>query len=185
MTLEGWTESPDWGGLPPDVRAEFHEGELSHAPSSQRYDDVLLIWLRSRYVGATNAYLRDCLVEAGSHTGEVVGVEITLQPCPCCGRAALAERNSYEICKVCWWEDDGQDNARADTVMGGPNYGVSLTQGRANFLIHGISDPSRNDLREHQDPPQKYAVARVFVLSPDGDRVEEPTSNWSSGAFVA
>lgn len=184
MSLEGWSESPDLGVLPPDVRVEFDDGELSHAPSSKRYDDVLLIWLRSRYVGATNEYLRDCLLEAGFDTSEVVGVEVTLQSCPCCGRAVLAERNSYEICKVCWWEDDGQDNARADTVMGGPNYGLSLTQGRVNFLIHGISEPSRNDLRSHQDHPQKYAVARVFVFSPDGDRVEEPTSNWSSGAFV-
>jgi hypothetical protein len=39
----------------------------------------------------------------------------------------------------------------ADNVRGGPNYHLSLTQGRINFLKHGISDPDREDLREHQD----------------------------------
>ncbi|MFF1770133.1 CPCC family cysteine-rich protein [Streptomyces sp. NPDC058249] len=29
--------------------------------------------------------------------------------CPCCGFLTLDERGSYEICPVCFWEDDGQD----------------------------------------------------------------------------
>ncbi|MFI8189745.1 CPCC family cysteine-rich protein [Streptomyces sp. NPDC085946] len=30
-------------------------------------------------------------------------------PCPCCGFLALGERSTFEICSVCFWEDDGQD----------------------------------------------------------------------------
>jgi hypothetical protein len=67
--------------------------------------------------------------------------------------------------------------------MGGPNYGVSLTQGRVNFLLHGISDPGRDDLRAHQDPPEKYAIGRVFQLSPHGE-IEEPALQWTSRAFA-
>ena len=45
----------------------------------------------------------------------------------------LSERGGFEICSVCWWEDDGQDDADADVVRGGPNGDLSLTQARKNF----------------------------------------------------
>lgn len=40
---------------------------------------------------------------------------------PCCGFITLTERSAYEICPVCFWEDDGQDDHDADHVRGGPN----------------------------------------------------------------
>jgi hypothetical protein len=42
---------------------------------------------------------------------------------------------------VCWWLDDGQDEADADVVRGGPNGRLSLMAARANFLACGASDP--------------------------------------------
>lgn len=30
--------------------------------------------------------------------------------CPCCGYPLLWERGMYEICPLCWWEDDGLDD---------------------------------------------------------------------------
>ena len=59
-----------------------------------------------------------------------------LHPCPCCGYPTLLERGAYEICTICWWEDDGQDDDNADAVRGGPNGAYSLTQARANFADH-------------------------------------------------
>jgi hypothetical protein len=29
-----------------------------------------------------------------------------LYACPCCGRKTLPERNNYEICETCFWEDE-------------------------------------------------------------------------------
>ena len=57
--------------------------------------------------------------------------------CPCCGLPTLSDRRSYEICNVCWWEDDGQDEPRAAEVWGGPNGKNSLSAARTNFLSHG------------------------------------------------
>lgn len=54
-------------------------------------------------------------------------------PCPCCGYLTLTEAVAYEICPVCCWEDDGQDDPRADEVWGGPNGRLSLTAARENF----------------------------------------------------
>lgn len=53
--------------------------------------------------------------------------------CPCCGYLTLSERGGYEICPVCFWEDDGQDDHDADDIRGGPNYELSLTRARDNF----------------------------------------------------
>ena len=55
--------------------------------------------------------------------------------CPCCGYPTLGERGGYEICELCWGEDDGQDDADADIVLGGPNHGYSLTEARENFIF--------------------------------------------------
>lgn len=60
--------------------------------------------------------------------------------CPCCGYLTLEERGGYEICPVCFWEDDGQDDHDADEVRGGPNYTLSLTTARANFTKIGAAE---------------------------------------------
>ncbi|HEY0076783.1 MAG TPA: CPCC family cysteine-rich protein [Abditibacteriaceae bacterium] len=60
--------------------------------------------------------------------------------CPCCGYKTLSERGSYSICKVCFWEDDGQDDQDADVVRGGPNGALSLTQARINFREFGACE---------------------------------------------
>ncbi|WP_285790555.1 CPCC family cysteine-rich protein [Micromonospora sp. NBRC 101691] len=71
--------------------------------------------------------------------------------CPCCGYLTLAERGGYEICDVCFWEDDGQDDHDAAHVRGGPNRNLSLLDARRNFAKYGASDPK--DL-EHVRPPR-------------------------------
>ena len=61
-------------------------------------------------------------------------------PCPCCGCRTLDQRADYDICPVCFWEDDGQDEWDADVVRGGPNGALSLTQARANYLRIGACE---------------------------------------------
>ena len=57
-----------------------------------------------------------------------------LYTCPCCGYPMLTERDGYEICHLCFWEDDGQDDPHADERWGGPNGRYTLTEARQNFL---------------------------------------------------
>jgi hypothetical protein len=70
-------------------------------------------------------------LEPGPHSG-------TRYVCPCCGYPTLSELGGYDICELCNWEDDGQDDSDADDVWGGPNYHYSLARARANFLRHLI-----------------------------------------------
>ena len=60
--------------------------------------------------------------------------------CPCCFCKTLGERGGFEICPVCFWEDDGQDDYDADVVRGGPNGALSLAQARANYSQLGACD---------------------------------------------
>src|SRR2546421_7580257 len=71
--------------------------------------------------------------------------------CPCCGYHTLDKRGGYDICPVCFWEDDGQDDQNADVVRGGPNGSLSLTAARINFNHNGACE-SRH--REHVRPPK-------------------------------
>lgn len=65
--------------------------------------------------------------------------------CPCCKFKTLEERGGFEICPVCFWEDDGQDDQDADTVRGGPNGSLSLTQARKNFIEFGACEARFKD----------------------------------------
>ena len=45
----------------------------------------------------------------------------------------------YIICKVCFWEDDGQDIDNLDDSSG-PNNGITLREGRRNFQTFGACE---------------------------------------------
>ena len=57
--------------------------------------------------------------------------------CLCCGYKTLDEkrRGSYEICPICYWEDDSIQSEDPD-YEGGANL-VSLRQGQRNFMRFG------------------------------------------------
>ncbi len=95
--------------------------------------------------------------------------------CPCCGHATLTERERHEICNVCFWEDDGQDDESADEVWSGPNGTLSLTEARRNFVTIGaceerlLEQVRQPGLREPQ--LRRYAieagrVIRVPIVGP-------------------
>ena len=65
-----------------------------------------------------------------------------LEMCPCCGYAILELGADFEICDICFWEDDGQDFEDIDLEVegcAGPNE-VSLQQARKNFLKFGAAE---------------------------------------------
>ena len=58
-----------------------------------------------------------------------------LHDCPCCGYLTLV--GFLDICSLCGWQDDGQDDPAALEVRGGPNQDLSLDEARKNFARHG------------------------------------------------
>lgn len=81
-----------------------------------------------------------------------------LVACPCCFQLTLEERANFEICPECGWEDDGEDDADAHFVRGGPNGRLSLVQARLDYqeevaeerdesLTHGGDGLWRSEVR--------------------------------------
>ncbi len=60
--------------------------------------------------------------------------------CPCCGYTTLDRQptDTFQICPVCFWEDDGVQYEDPD-YKGGANT-VSLRQAQHNFRTFGASD---------------------------------------------
>lgn len=60
--------------------------------------------------------------------------------CPCCGYKSLSEKASGtdEICKICFWQDDGVQ-LNNPFFEGGANK-VSLYEGQQNFISFGACE---------------------------------------------
>lgn len=72
--------------------------------------------------------------------------------CPCCGYYTFDEKpnNTFQICPVCYWEDDGIQLNDFDYEGGANN--MSLNQARRNFKTYGVIDL---EFREQVRPPLK------------------------------
>ena len=85
-----------------------------------------------------------CILLAGLGKDNVpIGTEVwsvDKYPCPCCGYKTLEEKppGTYDICPVCFWEDDPVQFSDAD-CPGGANH-VSLRKAQRNFLACGVSE---------------------------------------------
>jgi len=55
--------------------------------------------------------------------------------CPCCMCFTLSGPGRYDICPVCFWEDDGTTGEHGFS----PNYGVTLDEARENYRTIGAS----------------------------------------------
>ena len=63
-------------------------------------------------------------------------------PCPCCGYFTLSRQppGTFELCPVCYWEDDPVQFENP-SYEGGANH-PSLSKGRENFKIFGACEES-------------------------------------------
>ena len=88
--------------------------------------------------------------------------------CPSCGYATLEAKGNYEICPICDWEDDLQDDKDADEIWGGPNGDLSLT---ANRLLIGKELLKLADSLNGQicDDPDTF----IKILESHNERMEE------------
>jgi hypothetical protein len=106
--------------------------------------------------------------------------------CPCCRFKTLHGRGRDEICPVCFWHDDGQDERDAEVVLGGPNRDLSLRQAQENFQKIGAFHESvlRYVRKPNEDEPAYVFLSyvtyqrllgptlRQMVAMPGGDDIE-------------
>ncbi|MEM6490825.1 MAG: CPCC family cysteine-rich protein [Pseudomonadota bacterium] len=176
---EDWSDEPDWMAIEPAIRDALEDDDVAD-PMDPRFEPAPILRLAAGFAGATNAYLLERLNAIRSDVRAIEGELEARVACPCCGRRTLRSRGDFEICPVCWWEDDGQDNKRADDAYGGPNGSINLTQARRNAIVHGLYDPKRVDLAPKCAPAEKYPRGRVFVLDEDAGVIAEQGANWTA-----
>jgi len=90
-----------------------------------------------------------------------------LHTCPCCGYKVFPDRpGSYDICPICFWEDDMVQLAFPD-LSGGANK-VSLISGQASFILYGVSEErfSRN-VRRPKDTDIRDILWRPINVESD------------------
>ena len=61
--------------------------------------------------------------------------------CQCCGLKTLKAPGALALCPVCWWEDDGQEDADASEVRLTVNGDLSLSEARAFYAQCGAAHP--------------------------------------------
>jgi len=88
---------------------------------------------RTKLTAADNSILADFTTRRKAFDKYIKDNSLKFFTCPGCGFPTLDERGVYEICDVCNWEDDNQDDESADNILGGPNSNLSLTQNRLNI----------------------------------------------------
>jgi len=59
-------------------------------------------------------------------------------PCPCCHSLTLWAFDFYDICPVCYWEDE--PGCREDPDAMSQANGLSLADARRNFIAYGACD---------------------------------------------
>lgn len=108
--------------------------------------------------------------------------------CPCCYMPTLEEREWFDICYICFWEDDGQDSDDAEIIRGGPNHDYSLKEARENFnKYHTMYRPSDKNAYECEtkQEPVKMKVYNAFVKAvnseSDNDWIEALNIEKNSG----
>ena len=77
-------------------------------------------------------------------------------PCPCCGLPTIDEPGIYDICAVCWWEDDGQEGEspyspnRCSLARARENFAAGLTMFDAGAEPEGFADSEQQRERKRR-----------------------------------
>ncbi|MBQ7069855.1 MAG: alanine--tRNA ligase [Ruminococcus sp.] len=98
--------------------------------------------------------------------------------CPCCGCLTLDENKAWEICPVCFWEDEGgiyDGDTVKDDVMSVPNH-MTLSQARENFRRFGACEES---MIKNARKPDESEITDTYIKLVNKDR-EEFKMKWTS-----
>lgn len=71
---------------------------------------------------------------------------------------------TFDICILCGWQDDGQNDEDADRVYGGPNGSYSLTEARANFSKYLVKYSPDNETKNFSiDLSEEIAIKKHLI----------------------
>lgn len=154
-------------------RQALHAGRLSflHPITGNAMEfEVPIPEDMSKCISDMNEYISDTNENVSDINGFASAVKMNRKwKCPCCGYNTLTEEpGGYDICKVCFWEDDPVQ--RRDITMEGGANTVSLQQARINYEEFGASD-SRY-ISHVRKPTEDEMVTEDVKLTENGEKHE-------------
>ncbi len=190
LLLNWWTidkEDSEFKSLPDELKLEISINEEPIDASRKLYDPLLKVALKRSYVGVLNSYLENRMARMGQDV-RVTGDIESLEPCACCGYRTLL-RLGWEICPVCFWQDDG---VRDPDQISGANHGT-LREAQQNFVAIGAANVEHlqhvlQDGRERYPRVARDRVlgsARIFAshyqlaICDDPKRIVSDSENWN------
>jgi hypothetical protein len=100
--------------------------------------------------------------------------------CPCCGYPTIEEYGGWEICGVCFWEDDPVQLADP-TRPGGANK-VSLVEGQKNYAEFGACE---RRVLKYVRPHEATVVDPAWrFFDPANDRRVLTSSEWAEPYWI-
>ncbi len=87
--------------------------------------------------------------------------------CPCCGYFTFDSDGHFEICTICYWEDDPRQ--KIDFTSSGAN-AISLIEAQINYLKFGASESMflknvrKPEVSDTRDPNWKVAQDELFEI---------------------
>jgi hypothetical protein len=136
--LIGWwgidQDDPEFDKLPETLQTEILQfDEPQKDTMDEVYSALLLVALRKKYLGVRNEYLSKRVSAILDSNQEVEGLQEELYSCPCCEFKTLSTKGEYDVCSVCFWEDDGNTDPN---YYSSPNH-MTLAKARENFVEFG------------------------------------------------
>ncbi|MCM2997180.1 hypothetical protein M3647_06830 [Paenibacillus cellulositrophicus] len=132
-------DDPEFNKLPETLQSEIlNYDEPQKDIMHEVYSALLLVALRKKYHGVRNEYLSKRVSAILGSNREVEGLQEELYSCPSCEFKTLPTKGEYDICPVCFWEDDGRTDP---SYYSSPNH-MTLAQARDNFIEFGVVNKS-------------------------------------------
>jgi hypothetical protein len=73
-------------------------------------EEDIFEYLKDKYKGIKVSYIKRKFKKLYKFPLIIKGDPEELIICPCCNYKTISEKGNYEICPVCFWEDDGNDD---------------------------------------------------------------------------
>lgn len=102
-----------------------------------------------------------------------------MEACTCCGYQTIEEKGCFEICPICYWEDDAVQEA--DPWFSGGANKPSLYQAQLNFKMYGaVEEHFQNNVRKVNSQESRSSTWRELVESDKQfcTTPEEIEKNW-------
>jgi Cysteine-rich CPCC len=99
-----------------------------------------------------------------------------VHPCPCCGYRTLPGRDLYDLCPVCWWEDEGTEPLEYSA----PN-GRTLVEAQREYLARRLPHrlrpgkvraPKRHEARDATWRPIEVTADQLRRLAQEAEQLD-------------